>query len=219
MPYKHLKLRLPNILKEQEKYKLLLAPICCMNSIVHHRPHLAAKQFEELKHLDLSKLTWLETDAVSKQIRDARKLVTDFLPGYEEEGLSRHNEETSISRDVDALANMQIIHSPRQNGANEATSQPSDAAFACENAHHSIPEESRCIKFNKRCRESKEKKNMPVVDNKEKKITCVYKRRRESKVEKEKKSMLVVDKEKKIMSSKENEGAQEAMRQGMFYDV
>jgi hypothetical protein len=58
-----------------------------------------------------------------------------------------------------------------------------------------------------------------VVDNKEKKITCVYKRRRESKVEKEKKSMLVVDKEKKIMSSKENEGAQEAMRQGMFYDV
>ncbi|MCI39259.1 hypothetical protein A2U01_0060490 [Trifolium medium] len=68
--------------------------------------------------------------------------------------------------------NMQIIHSPRQNGANEATSQPSDAAFAYENAHHSIPEESRYMKFYKRRRESnvgKEKKNMPVVDNKEKK--------------------------------------------------
>ncbi|GAU32212.1 hypothetical protein TSUD_277920 [Trifolium subterraneum] len=57
VPYKHLKSRLPDILKEQEKYKLLLSPIYCMNSIVHHRPHLAAKQFEELKHLDLSKLT------------------------------------------------------------------------------------------------------------------------------------------------------------------
>ncbi|WJX37773.1 hypothetical protein P8452_25504 [Trifolium repens] len=215
VPYKHLQLRLPGILKEQETYKLLLSPICCMDSIVHHRPHLAAKQFEELKHLDLSKLTWQKTDLVSKQNRglfaqklstielaqwNAGKLVTDFLPGYEEEGLSRHNEETSISRDADASrkmsldTNMEIIHSPLQNGANEATSQPSDAAFAYENVHHSIPEESR-IKFYKRCRGSnvveKEKKNMPVVDNKEKKC----------------------GKKKKIMSSKENEVAQEAMRQ------
>jgi hypothetical protein len=95
--------------------------------------------------------------------------------------------------------NMEIIHSPLQNGANEATSQPSDAAFAYENVHHSIPEESR-IKFYKRCRGSnvveKEKKNMPVVDNKEKKC----------------------GKKKKIMSSKENEVAQEAMRQGMFLE-
>ncbi|MCH84832.1 hypothetical protein A2U01_0005669, partial [Trifolium medium] len=182
---KHLQLRLPGILKEHERYKLLLSPICCIDSTVHYKPHLAAKQFEELKHLDLSKLTWQKTDLVSKQNRglfapkfstielaqwNARMLVTDFLPG------------------------------PRQNGANETTSQPSDAAFAYENAHHSIPEESRYINFYKRRRGSnvdKEKKNMLVVDNKEKKC----------------------GKKQKIMSSKENEVAQEAMRQGMFSDV
>jgi hypothetical protein len=233
VPYKQSQLQLPGILKEQEKYKLLLSPIYCMKSIVHHRPHLAAKQFEELKHLDLSKLTWQETDLVSKRNRrlfgqklstteltewNAGKLVTDFLLRYEEEGLSPHDEETSISRDADALeyenpnhsesrkmsldTNMQIIHSPHQNGANEATSQPSVAAFAYENAHHSIPEESQCGKVYKLRRGSnaeQEKINMPVVDNKEKK--CGRKRK-------------II-----LLSYKENEVAQEAMRQGMFSDV
>lgn len=116
MPYKQY--QLPAILKRQEKYKLLLSPICCMDSIVHHRPHLAPRQFEELAHLDLSKLTWQATNIVLKknsgpfahkffitelaQWNDG-KLVTDFLPGYEVDGLNRHNEETSISRDADVL--------------------------------------------------------------------------------------------------------------------
>lgn len=100
------KLELSVNLKGQEKYGLLLCPLCYMNNLVYHKPHFTPDQFPKLKGVQLDQLTWVQVSLPFKQnsgqfaqnfekiyekkLQDwfNKKLVTDFLPQSEDRDVS-----------------------------------------------------------------------------------------------------------------------------------
>ncbi|XP_058765005.1 uncharacterized protein LOC131638461 [Vicia villosa] len=101
-PYK-LDLHRP-ILRDQEMYKLLLAPICCMSAVHYHTPHYVHKQLEELEVVDVNKIMWklpkckkrkgnsgptpqtFLSDFELQQWNEGR-LVINYLQGHEDDGM------------------------------------------------------------------------------------------------------------------------------------
>ncbi|KAL6555065.1 hypothetical protein OROGR_006323 [Orobanche gracilis] len=95
-------LELPVNLEGQEKYGLLLCPLCYMKNLVYHKPHFTPDQFPKLKGVHLDQLTWVQAELpfkqnsgqfaqnfekiYEKQLQDwfNKKVVTNFLPQSED---------------------------------------------------------------------------------------------------------------------------------------
>ncbi|KAL6508763.1 hypothetical protein OROHE_021322 [Orobanche hederae] len=95
-------IELPVNLEGQEKYGLLLCPLCYMNNLMYHKPHFTSDQFPKLKGVHLDQLTWVQAELpfkqnswqfaqnfekiYEKQLQDwfNKKVVTDFLPQSED---------------------------------------------------------------------------------------------------------------------------------------
>ncbi|XP_057807501.1 SNF2 domain-containing protein CLASSY 4-like isoform X2 [Salvia miltiorrhiza] len=74
---------LPRSLQDQVQFGTLLAPLFCNNYVVHHRPHLVARQFNVFKERILSTLRWDEHEIQVKQNRGPRR--QNFRKNYEKE--------------------------------------------------------------------------------------------------------------------------------------
>lgn len=74
---------LPRPLQDQAQFGTLLAPLFCNNYVVHHRPHLVAKQFNVFKDRIPSSLRWKDYEIKVKQNRGPHK--QNFKKIYEKE--------------------------------------------------------------------------------------------------------------------------------------
>lgn len=74
---------LPYPLQDQAQFGTLLAPLFCNNYVVHHRPHLVARQFNVFDERIPSTLRWEDYEIKVKQNRGPRK--QNFRKFYEKE--------------------------------------------------------------------------------------------------------------------------------------